>query len=347
MRLLLLLILAGATLLLADQIIMKDGDRVTGKIVKKEGGTVTVNTKNFGTVQLKWDDIDQVIGEESLNVVLAPDKTVVGPLRAEGGEVEVVGTGERVAASDVIAVRNEAEQKNYLRMLSPGLLDLWTINGSLNFAGTQGNAETSTITTPLNFARVSRTSTSKAYFNSVRGRATINNNSELTAQAIRGGWSYSRNLRRRLFANFFNDYEVDRFQKLDLRVVAGSGLGYDVWISDRGKLALVGGGAWNRESFSPVDDEPFTRNSSEAFWGNDFTYKLNSRTNITQGFRMFNNLTQTGEYRINFDTGATTALTKWLNWNIALSSRYLSNPVPGRVNNDFIYSTGFGFSFAR
>jgi hypothetical protein len=50
---------------------------------------------------------------------------------------------------------------------------------------------------------------------------------------------------------------------------------------------------------------------------------------------------------MNFDVGATMKLTNWLNWNVALSDRYLSNPVPGRKKNDFLYSTGFGFTFAR
>jgi hypothetical protein len=49
-------VLAGAFLILffptvfADQITMKDGDRVTGAIVKKDGDSLTVKSKNFGTV---------------------------------------------------------------------------------------------------------------------------------------------------------------------------------------------------------------------------------------------------------------------------------------------------------
>ena len=74
---------------------------------------------------------------------------------------------------------------------------------------------------------------------------------------------------------------------------------------------------------------------------------MNTRTTLVQSFRMFNNLSNAGEYRINFDAGATTVLFKWLTWNIALSDRYLTNPAPGRKSNDFLYSTGFGFTFTR
>jgi hypothetical protein len=62
---------------------------------------------------------------------------------------------------------------------------------------------------------------------------------------------------------------------------------------------------------------------------------------------MFNNMTNTGEYRQNVDVGVTAALTKWLNWNVALSDRYLSNPAPGRKKNDFLYTMGLGFTIKR
>ena len=32
---------------------------------------------------------------------------------------------------------------------------------------------------------------------------------------------------------------------------------------------------------------------------------------------------------MNFDIGVSTKLSKWLNWNVALSDRYLNHPAPG------------------
>jgi putative salt-induced outer membrane protein YdiY len=334
----------------ADQIVLKDGDRITGSIVKKDGDKVSIDSKNFGVVTLKWADIATITADRPLNVVLSGDRTVTGMIATEGGRIVVgpPGDAQRVAPSDVVALRNAAEQKAYERFLRPGLLDLWAITGSLNIAGIKGNAEASTLTTPINFVRASSSSRTTAYFNSIRSSATLNGVSARTAQAIRGGWAYNRNLTKRFLFNGFNDYEYDRFQALDLRVVLGAGLGYHLWLGENGRFDVVGGGAWNREKFGPAAPAvPFTRNSAEAYWGNDFNYKLNTRTTLVQSFRMFNNLSNSGEYRMNFDVGATTALMKWLNWNISLSDRYLSNPVPGRKSNDFLYSTGFGFSFAR
>ena len=48
---------------------------------------------------------------------------------------------------------------------------------------------------------------------------------------------------------------------------------------------------------------------------------------------------------INFDTGTSTKLAKWLTWNVTLSDRYLNHPAPGRKTNDFLYTTGLGVVF--
>jgi hypothetical protein len=195
---------------------------------------------------------------------------------------------------------------------------------------------------------VTRTDKASLYFNAIRAAALIGGVSATTAQAVRGGWGYSHNAGGQMFVNFFNDYEYDRFQNLDLRFVLGGGLGYSVWKADRGRLDVFGGAAYNRESFADSPTRPaFTRDSGEAYVGNEFTFRLNSVTSLFENLRVFPNLTETGEYRANLDIGATTRLLRWLTWNVAISDRLLSNPVPGRQRNDFLYTTTIGVNFAR
>src|ERR1017187_10480979 len=110
---------AGA--LLADQITMKDGDRITGDIVKKDGDTVTVKSKNFGTVTLKWDDVATVKSDQPLNVSLTDGKTVKANIETQGGPIQVAAPGapQTVEPKDVVTLRNDAEQKTYERFLHP------------------------------------------------------------------------------------------------------------------------------------------------------------------------------------------------------------------------------------
>ena len=113
--------------------------------------------------------------------------------------------------------------------------------------------------------------------------------------------------------------------------------------TEKNRLDLVGGGSYNRERFSTG----LVRNSAEAYWGDDWNWKLAGSSSLKQAFRMFNNLSSPGEYRVNFDIGLVTNINKWLGWQITLSDRYLSNPLPGKKRNDVLASTGLRISFER
>lgn len=334
----------------ADQIVMKNGDRVTGSIIKKDAKDLTIKTEYFGVVTLPWEQVASVTADKPLNVVISSGQTVQGTLATAGDKVEVAaaGTKQTVAPAEIKTLRNDAEQKAYLRLLNPGWGELWVISANIGIAGTSGNAKTATFTTPVNAVRITNNDKTTAYFNFIRASASINGVSAATAQAVRGGWGYNRNLHPKLFLTGFNDYEYDKFQNLDLRVVLGGGAGYIAWKGEKGRLDLVGGGAYNREKFDPVRPLlPFTRNSAEIYWGDDFNYKFSPRISFFENYRMFNNLSNTGEFRQNVDLGIAAGLTKWLTWNVALSDRFLSNPAPGRKKNDFLYTMGLGITIKR
>jgi small nuclear ribonucleoprotein (snRNP)-like protein len=329
----------------ADQVVMKNGDRVTGTIIKQDGKTITIKTDNFGIVTAPWDKVASLQSDQPVNVALKDGKTLVGAVAPSEGKVEITTKDTKVDVSpgEIAAIRNADEQKAYERLLSPGLLQLWSGGGSLGWAGTEGNAQTLTFTTAINAARVTNTDKISLYFNSIKASASIGGQNASTAQAVRGGIGYDRNVNPRLFVNVFNDYEYDKFQNLDLRFVIGGGFGFHAVKNKRSVLNLLGGVDYNHSSFST----PLIRNAAEAFWGDEYTLKLTGASSLTQSFRMFNNLSDTGAYRVNFDLGVVTKIKKWLSWNLALSDRYLSDPVTGRKPNDWLYTAGFGATFAR
>jgi len=346
-RLLVLSCFAGLSFSVAwaDQVVLKNGDRVTGTIVKKDGKSLTIKTDHFGVVTTSWDQVESVKADTPVTVVLQDGKTVQGTLATTAGKIEVAGKDARlsVAPAEVTTIRNPDEQKAYERMLKPGWGQLWAGTASVGFAGTIGNAKTLTFTTGVNAARVTNTDKTSVYFSTIKASALVNSQSASTAEAVRGGLGYDHNVSPRLFVNVFNDWEYDKFQNLDLRFVIGGGFGFHAVKRERSVLDLLGGVDFNHSSYST----PLTRNSAEAYWGDGYTYKVSAATSLVQSFRMFNDLTNTGTYRVNFDVGASTKLAKWLTWNVTLSDRYLNRPAPGRKTNDLLYTTGLGITFAR
>jgi putative salt-induced outer membrane protein YdiY len=330
----------------ADQVILKNGDRITGKIQKKDGASLAIKSDIFGLVTIPWEAVTQVTSEEPLTVVVPGGKSVVGKIATEENKLTVKTSTatESIAMPQVAAIRNAEAQKAWERLQNPGLFSLWSGFADLGASFARGNAVTSTIATALKATRESRNDKTSAYFNQIYSNGKLADGTKATtAKAVRGGWMYDRNFRRGVFLNLFNDYEYDAFQSLDLRFVLGGGVGYSVLKNDLTQLDLLGGLDYSREKFST----PLTRNSAEGYWGNLFSRKFSKATTLTQSFRMFDNLKDAGQYRMNFDIGANTVLKKWLSWQLTLSDRFLNDPVPGHKKNDVLLTTGLRFSFKR
>jgi hypothetical protein len=339
-------------ILSADQVVLKNGDTISGAIVKKDGGKLTIKSEFLGEVSMPWTAVKSLKSDGNLMVVLPGGDAVLGKVNTAGDKLEVATpAGIRSAPlADVNAVRNAAEQRTFDRLQHPGLLELWTGSFDMGLALARGNAHTDTLTNTFNASRITRKDKVTVTFNEIYATARLNGPpgtvastvSNTIASAVRGGWTYNRDITPRFFVTTLNDYEHDRFQNLDLRFVAGGGFGVNAIKKERANLSFVGGGDYERENFTNL-----SRNSGEANFGDDLLYKFSGATSITQSSRFFPNLTYTGEYRMNFDLAGVTVLKKWLAWHVTVSDRFVSNPVFGRQRNDLLLSTGFRVSFGK
>jgi len=260
------------TIASADQVVLKNGDRVTGSIIKKDGKNLTIKTDQFGVVTTSWDQVVSIQIDKPVSVAVPDGRTLQGTIATTNGKVEVTTKDAKLSLepAEVVTIRNDDEQKAYERLQKPGWGDLWTGSGNVGFAGTAGNARTLTFTTAINAARITNTDKLSVYFNTIKASAFVSGQNADTAQAVRGGLGYDHDLTPRLFLNTFNDYEYDKFQNLDLRFVVGAGLGFHAVKTERSRLDLLGGVDFNHSSFST----PLIRDSAEVYFGDDYNYKL-------------------------------------------------------------------------
>ena len=328
-----------------DQVILKNGDIISGAIVKKDGGKLTMKTEFLGDVSMPWTAVKSIRSDELLTVELPGGDRVAGKVTTSGDTLEVVtSSGQRPAPLAAVgAIRNQVEQQAWERLQHPSLLGLWTGFVDTGLALARGTARADTLTTNVVATRVTTTDKISVTVNQIYGNARVNGVTSEVANAIRGNWAYNRNITPKLFLTTLNAYEHDQFQYLDLRFVAGGGLGWNAIKGERTTLAVSGGGDYERESFTKAP----VRNSGEVNFGDDFVHKFSGVTSVTQNFRFFPNLSETGHYRFNFDLGALTALNRWLGWHVTATDNFLSNPVFGRQRNDLVISTGLRISFAR
>ena len=95
---LLILFVFGSAAAYADQISLKNGDRLTGTIVKSDGKTLLLHTDYAGDVSLSWDAVQAVDSKQPLHIELRDGKFLAGPVSTADGQLTVTTASGPVVA---------------------------------------------------------------------------------------------------------------------------------------------------------------------------------------------------------------------------------------------------------
>jgi putative salt-induced outer membrane protein len=340
---------------LADQVTLKNGDRLTGSIVKSDGKELVIKTDYAGDVTVKFDAIQSIATTGDLNVGMSGGKTVVGSVTTSDDKLVIAtktsGTVETPKAT-VTMLRSPAEQAAYEKSLHPGLGEGWNGGVNVGFAVTRGNSESKNLNLAFHATRKGFRDKLTLYENSVYATNDLPTASphNTTANSIGGGARYDRDFNPRAFGFGNGDFYHDALQNLDLRAVVGGGVGMHAIKSDKTTLDLLAGVNYTHESYSiPINppDPAKTRSQAGLTLGDDFMHKLGKTTIFTQALYFYPDLSQTGEYRGTLNAGLVTRINKWLGWQNSFGDVYVSNAPTGKKKNDLLLSTGLNFSFTH
>jgi putative salt-induced outer membrane protein len=259
--------------------------------------------------------------------------------------------GEVTASHEnVVAIRNAEGQSTYERLQHPRITDFWSALLDTGLSETRGNSALLAFNLAGKAARVTPRDKISLYTTAVYATDNTTPPGRTTANAIQGGARFDYNLRPRIFVFAIADFAFDEFQHLDLRSVLGGGAGAHVIKTTNTTFDVFAGGAYDRERFSPNPPlvlTELTRNVAEIVAGEELSWKLNNRVSLNERFSVFPNLSDVGQYRFQFDATAATKLKNWLSWQITVSDRYLSDPLPGLRSNDELLSTGLRVTFGK
>jgi putative salt-induced outer membrane protein len=349
----------------ADQVNLKNGDRLTGSIVSSDGKTLLIKTEFAGEVTLQWGAITEIESSDKLNLTLKDGKRLSGRITTREGKFVVADAPSDVAPKDnIVAVRNDAEQKAYdlaaERMAHPKFTYFWNGLFDTGLALTRGNSSTATFTLAAKAVRETPRDKLTLYSTYIYGDDNSVPPSRTTANALRAGVRGDYNLSPKVFVFALGDFETNELQHLDLRTVFGGGFGYHLIHTERTAFDVFGGITFDRDSFgaytltdsttvpptlTPVSSA--VKNSAEAVVGEEFGTKFGERSTLTERFSFYPNLSHTGDYRMEFDSNMATQLNHLLSWQVTFSDRYISYPPTGLKANDILLSTGLRVTWGK
>lgn len=330
---------------LADQISLKNGDRVSGTIARSDGKTVVIHTDYAGDVTLKWDAVQSIQSEGELHVESQGGKTAVGPVSTSDGTLDIAtksGTVETPIAG-VQSIRSDSEETAYERTLHPGLFKDWKGGLNAGFSLTGGNSQTTNLALGFTATRQTQHDKLVAYSNSVY--ATNNAPGAVpstTANTAGGGLRYDHDITKRMFGFGAADFFADALQGLNLRSVFSGGAGVHAIKKDRTTLDFLGGLNYTHESYTVL-----SRNLVALTLGEELMHKLGKSTLLNERLYFFPDLNSAGDFRGTFDFATVTKMNAWLGWQNSFSDVYVTNPPAGKKQNDLILTTGLNVSFGH
>lgn len=334
----------------ADQVVMINGDRLSGKIVKKDGDSIILETEAAGTVKIRWASVERIVSDEELSLTLADGQILQGKIAAAEDKLKIETADDRkleIEKQALKAVRTPLEQARFeaeqKRLRESRLTDFWSGTIDAGFSLSQGNSSTRTFTVGARGTRETPNNKFNVYANVLQVTNTKSDKNVTTAQSVWSGARYDININGQWFAFSSSDFEYNKLQKLNLRAVLGGGAGYRAVNNETTSVDLTFGGTNNYENFSTG----LSRNSAEVVFGKEIKHKFSPRVRLNERFVFYPNVSNVGEFRALLDASVQTDINSWLGLHLTIGNRYNSQPVIQTQKNDFLLSTGLRVSFGK
>lgn len=329
----------------AEQVTLKNGDRLTGDIVSLDAKKLTVKTTYAGLVSIDWSEVAHFTSAQPMVVTRTDNQTISGPVTAQDSSVTVTSSSgpQTIPQTDIAFIRSTSDQAAYEKSLHPGPLQGWAGGGNFGFALARGNSDTTNLALGFNADRKTTTDEWNVTAAQLFSTSTVNNLTSTTANSLGGTLRYDRNITKRLFGFGLLTGMYDHFQDLDERISPNGGLGYHVIASQMTTLDVLGGIGYTYENYSTG----LVNNFINANIGEELTHNFNAATSMYERLYFFPYLNDAGNYRGTFDFGLATKVYHAMTWNLTFGDIYNSNPVPGKKDNDLVLTTGLGITFGQ
>ncbi|HWP19836.1 MAG TPA: DUF481 domain-containing protein [Burkholderiaceae bacterium] len=188
-------------------------------------------------------------------------------------------------------------------------------------------------------------------------RATVNDKWSVTGRALYGksegrktaerfsvGTQYERDFDSVWFGFGRLEAVRDRPANLSRRIFAGTGVGYHLARGDDGFWNVSMGFGYTQDRFlDPAEVDGRVRRSygrAEVLLAQESSYQLTGTTNFKQKLSVLPNLEDRGEYRAEFESALSVAITQQLSLTAGLTVRYNSDPGEGLERTDMGFVTG-------
>ena len=321
-----------------DEVLFKNGDHLTGKIVHLLDGKMVFKSDVAGEVTVNLSDIQTLSSDEAIEVNLKDSTGFKQKISSsEPGRFGVEGTealkAQEFAVADIVSINPP---------MKPA--PKWTGSISAGLSSTHGNTKTENISASANMTK--RTEKDRTQISADYAKGEQEDRVTGADETIEDWWrakgKYDYFFGKKKYAYVDGRYEKDAVSQLDRRVIVGGGGGYQ-WIeSEDMNFSTELGLASLYEKF---DNQTKSNSELSTQLGYNFDKKLAKNTKLTHDLTYYPALEKFSDYFLTSTVGIRTDFSTSFFADFKTIFNYDRTPAVGAHNTDVKYFVGVGYSF--
>ena len=312
----------------ADELILANGNVLTGKVIKAEKGVLTLSTEYSKPVLIKTSAIKSISTDTPVEV------------RLDDGEM-LKGKISTTAAGEIVVESNEGRKSaviswDRVKSINPPPVK-WSGNVSLGLNAQSGNTELTNITIGADASR--KTDEDRADLRFIYNYAE--SSGKVSARNAYGILSYDYLLSKSFYEYLDVEMLSDRFRDLRLRTAVGPGVGYQVWDYPSRSLSVELGAAYIAEDHVLAADNSLIAARAAA----NLSWKIIDAITFTDYLELYERVDKAANYNFRNEANLITGLTT--SWALKVSNitEYDNSPAPGIKKTDMMWIVALQYSF--
>jgi putative salt-induced outer membrane protein YdiY len=318
-----------------DEILLKNGDRISGKIQQLVDGKLTIKSDVAGTVTVDLGNIQTLSSDEPIEVNLKDKTGFTQKVSSAGpGQFAIEGDesvkAQQFAVADIVSI-NPPPKK-------------WTGNISIAVISTHGNTKTELISASANFSK--RTEKDRTTINTdyAKGEQEDPDTGETvtTEDWWRAKGKYDYFFSKKMYGYVNGRYEKDAVADLDRRVIVGVGGGYQ-WIESKDmNFSTEFGLASLYEKFT---NETESKSEISLELGYNFDKTIRKNIKFTHDLTYYPAIEKFSDYYLTTTAGVRADFTEKFFTSFKTIFNFDSTPAIGAGSTDVKYFFGLGYRF--
>jgi putative salt-induced outer membrane protein YdiY len=318
---------------LADEVFLKNGDRLSGILVSKSGDKLVLETSYAGKIEILWSDVSHLTTQQAVRILLDDETERSGILSAtDGAELRI--------AADIDA-EPESLPMARIAAINPPVMPRLKIKGQANagFDWDRGNTDQDTYHVDA-----------ESIFRWPDDRFTLNgsgnlekSNGDKTKQQADLAGKYDHFLNGKWYLYSGLGFEHDKFADLTLRTKLTAGTGYQIFETDRTNLSIEGGPAYVWENYDNSENQDY----AAARWALRFDHFLIEAWKL-QAFHKHSldwSLEESSDYLFQSETGLRIPIFDSLQATAQVNFDRDNAPAAGAKKNDYEYLITGGYTW--